>query len=73
MSRRSLLLVAFSFASLTLAACSDTTAPTPSAKNQLAPAGQVNPNAAVPLRPAPTAPAEMGGAAPTPAPAGKKP
>jgi hypothetical protein len=42
MSRRSLLLVAFSFASLTLAACSDVTAPTPSGRNQLAPSGQVN-------------------------------
>lgn len=42
MSRRSLLLVAFSFASLTLAACSDVTAPTSSAKNQVAPSGQVN-------------------------------
>lgn len=42
MSRRSLLLVAFSFASLSLAACSDATAPTPSAANQLTPSGQVN-------------------------------
>jgi hypothetical protein len=42
MSRRSLLLVAFSFASLTLSACSDVTAPTPSAANQLAPSGLAN-------------------------------
>jgi hypothetical protein len=42
MSRRSLLLVAFSFASLTLAACADATAPTPSASNQLTPSGKVN-------------------------------